>query len=176
MFNEISIWPENVSFSRFMITGFGLQFTANGLLYPFYFCKTHLQTDVKHTMFGKEKINPFFHLGKQIQTVTATNGIKGLYRGFLWSTLSGFPGLLIHVATYEMCKHQFSNYQANSSNDHNWNNNRNSNSQNISKNTIIPQRLIPFFSGIIAEIVACYAYVPSDVVSQKLQLSSKRTS
>eukprot|EP01083_Nonionella_stella_P313618 1126625_1 len=98
-----NLWPSNISLPRFLFTGAILEIIGNGILYPFYFCKTHLQTNT-NPLTGHG--NPFVHLVKQAQSVVTENGIRGLYRGYLWSTFGSFPGIIVHVAVYTMAKYQ----------------------------------------------------------------------
>lgn len=72
-----------------------------------------------------------------------------------------------------MAKHQFNYNELNSS--HNlFSSNNNDNSiqtMDRSSSSIIPQRLIPLISGLVAESVAVLFYVPQEVIAQRLQLA-----
>jgi len=189
--SDSGLWPENVSATKFLVTGAMLEFIGNGILYPFYFCKTHLQTNTNPL---SSHGNPFVHLIKQAQHITEQNGVRGLYRGYLWSTLGTFPGIILHIAAYTMAKHKLSYNELDSShslfssstadsymqledhpgymNSHS-HNNTNESSSTPSSQQLIPQSLIPLVSGLLAESAAVLAYVPQEVVAQRLQLSPR---
>lgn len=134
--------------------------------------------------------NPFTELWNQGANTVRNFGIRGLYRGFTWSTLSATPGIVSHIAIYAAMKYKFGyiehdsfensgnfNNSYNHDNSDNINNNINNISNNNSKSkTLIPNSLIPMISGLIAESVAVMAYVPSDVVTQHLMLSTVKES
>ena len=166
-----------------------------------YFCKTHLQTNT-NPLTGHG--NPFIHLIKQAQAITAESGIRGLseycieinrnfnsfiiicvgkciglYRGYLWSTLGSFPGIITHVSVYTTAKYQLSYNELNSTHnlfshsmDTDKDSIKDSNIEHLNESPI-PQSLIPLVSGLIAESVAVFAYVPQEVVAQRLQLAPK---
>ncbi len=78
---------------------------------------------------------------------------KGLYRGFVFSTLAVFPGIISHVSIYTSCKHQFSKISP--------------------ENTFLHTSVFPLISGMLAETIAVLCYVPEEVVLQRLQLSPR---
>eukprot|EP00485_Elphidium_margaritaceum_P002103 CAMPEP_0202701692 /NCGR_PEP_ID=MMETSP1385-20130828/14764_1 /ASSEMBLY_ACC=CAM_ASM_000861 /TAXON_ID=933848 /ORGANISM="Elphidium margaritaceum" /LENGTH=270 /DNA_ID=CAMNT_0049359169 /DNA_START=123 /DNA_END=932 /DNA_ORIENTATION=+ len=157
-----SLWPEDVSPTRFVSVGLVLEFIGNGVLYPFYFCKTHLATNVHHSGHG----NPFIHLVKQAEYIVAENGWRGLYRGYLWSTMGSFPGIIMHIGAYTTAKHYLGYVEpvpVATANTH----------ATLAGKSVVPQPLIPLVSGLVAESVAVLAYVPQEVVAQRLQLAPK---
>ena len=97
----------------------------------------------------------------------------GLYRGYLWSTLGSFPGIITHVSVYTMAKYQLSYNELNTSHNlfsHSMDYSESSETKQLQQKanqTSIPQFLIPLISGLIAESVAVVAYVPQEVVSQR---------
>eukprot|EP01084_Bolivina_argentea_P006272 11899_1 len=169
-----NLWPENVSATRFLLSGAILEFVGNGILYPFYYCKTHLQTNI-NPLTGHG--NPFVHLIKQAQAITAQNGIKGLYRGYLWSTCGSFPGIIIHISVYTSAKYQLSYDELNVTHNlfsHSMNHKSdNSDTQHVHRSPY--NSLIPMISGLIAETCAVLCFVPQEVVAQRLQLSPTDT-
>ena len=97
----------------------------------------------------------------------------GLYRGYLWSTMGSFPGIITHVSVYTMAKYQLSYNELNTSHNlfsHSMDYSETSETKQLQQKanqTSIPQFLIPLISGLIAESVAVVAYVPQEVVSQR---------
>ncbi|ETO16951.1 hypothetical protein RFI_20387, partial [Reticulomyxa filosa] len=152
-------WPPDISLPKFLFNGVWMEFMVNGVLYPFYYCKTHLQTNV-----GELSGNALKDLYHQTSTIVKEFGFKalfhhtnnnnkkkGLYRGYVFNTFAVFPGIFAHVGVYTMCKHKFSEL-------------------NMS-NPIWHNTIFPFVSGLVAETVSVFAYVPQEVVQQRYILS-----
>eukprot|EP01084_Bolivina_argentea_P006273 11900_1 len=173
MSNLKSLWPENVSATRFALSGLTLEFVGNGMIYPFYYLATHMQTNTA-PLIGHG--NPFVHLRKQAQSVTSQHGIRGLYRGYLWSTLASFPGMLVHIGVYTAAKNQLSyNELSTTHNLFSHSTNHNSDTSDTQSQWSLYNSLIPMISGLIAETAAVVIYVPAEVVEQRIQLAPMNT-
>lgn len=78
-----------------------------------------------------------------------TEGARGLYKGLLPASLGSVPGVSMYFTSYEMCK-KFMN-----------------------STTAVPNYLVNFASGFVAEAVSCIFWVPTDVLKERAQALSR---
>merc|ERR1719347_103538 len=111
-------------------------FTVRCFLYPLTLIRTRLQVQK-----GKEVYTGTFDAGRKI---VQTEGVRGLYRGFLVSTVQIVSGLC-YVSTYEWCRHILD--------EHN-----------------VTNKTKAFVSGGLASIATETFAVPLDVITQHMML------
>ena len=88
---------------------------------------------------------------------TAQNeGFFSLYRGFGAVIIGGTPGTMAYLCSYDWIKERTREQRIVSSK--------------------IPESLIHFSSGMLAEIIACLIYVPVDVIKERLQVQTQNQS
>jgi hypothetical protein len=85
-----------------------------------------------------------------------SEGIRGLYRGFGAVIVGGTPGTVVYLCSYDLAKQQLLSLRsergaANADDDF----------------------VVHFFSGMIAETIACIVYVPVDVVKERMQVQQR---
>jgi len=112
-------------------------FTVRCFLYPLTLIRTRLQVQK-----GKEVYTGTFDAGRKI---VQTEGVRGLYRGFLVSTVQIVSGLC-YVTTYESVRHT------------------------LERNHITNNKVKSFVGGCCASIVGQTIIVPFDVITQHIML------
>lgn len=111
---------------------------VRGLLYPFGLVKTRLQVQRSRTVYHGT-FDAFLK-------ITKSEGVRGLYRGFLVSNLFVFPQV-VYIGTYETVR------------------------QVLAENTPAQdQRLRSFVAGGCASLASQTLVVPIDIVTQHLQM------
>lgn len=86
-----------------------------------------------------------------LRRTARTEGIRGLYRGFGAVIVGGTPGTVLYLCTYEIAKAR------------------------LSPNGGDSDFAAHFWSGMIAETVACIIYVPVDVIKERMQVQHTST-
>jgi len=112
-------------------------FTVRCFLYPLTLIRTRLQVQK-----GKEVYTGTFDAGRKI---VQSEGVRGLYRGFLVSTVQIVSGLC-YVTTYESVRHT------------------------LERNNIRNNKVKSFVGGCCASIVGQTIIVPFDVITQHIML------
>ncbi|KAM3135864.1 hypothetical protein pb186bvf_011993 [Paramecium bursaria] len=104
--------------------------------------------------------NQFALKGGQIygtaKMTIASEGIKGLYKGFLISMLVTGPGYSLYLTSYEFYKFQL-------------------NKRNVNIYILYEQNwenMNSFISGMLAEATSCLLWLPQDVIKERLQVQS----
>ena len=87
---------------------------------------------------------------------TQKEGFFSLYRGFGAVIVGGTPGTMAYLCSYEWIKERLQQKQKES--------------------MIIPESLIHFSAGMLAETIACLIYVPVDVIKERLQVQAQNQS
>uniref|UniRef100_A0A7S1VGQ1 Mitochondrial carrier protein n=1 Tax=Grammatophora oceanica TaxID=210454 RepID=A0A7S1VGQ1_9STRA len=79
------------------------------------------------------------------RTTLATEGFRGLYRGFGTVLIGGTPGTMLYLCSYDFIKQSAQNNE---------------------------EFYVHFSAGMLAEAIACVVYVPVDVIKERLQVQS----
>lgn len=81
-------------------------------------------------------------------------GILALYGGFGAIVIGGTPGTMLYLCSYDVCKDYLSKLGSSADN----------------HRSSMPDFSVHFISGMVAETVACFVYVPVDVIKERLQV------
>eukprot|EP00934_Nitzschia_sp_Nitz4_P004058 Nitzschia sp. Nitz4//scaffold13_size275219//56687//57844//NITZ4_000851-RA/size275219-exonerate_protein2genome-gene-0.43-mRNA-1//-1//CDS//3329535945//4048//frame0 len=88
-----------------------------------------------------------------LRRTIATEGIRGLYRGFSTVIVGGTPGTIIYLCSYDIFKERIAAL-----------------TDPDQTNASDASFAVHFASGLSAEAVACLIYVPVDVIKERLQV------
>ncbi len=110
---------------------------------------THPLDTAKARLQAPISVHPPYSGVKDVLLRTYTSeGVLPLYRGFSAVVVGGTPGTMAYLCGYEWVKNQFEKRD----------------------NVKIPEFVIHFSSGMLAETFACIIYVPVDVIKERLQV------
>lgn len=145
---ESTIYPHSITWNEmnlFQFTLYGLVYITctDFLLYPADLLTTRLQADKFNTQKGS-------HAFRLAMNIIKRDGIFGLYRGFIPATIGSFPGQFSYYITYEWVNEQLLKYSNPS-------------------HGLLHGLMSHCISGLAAEAVSGLVYVPTDIISQRLQ-------
>jgi hypothetical protein len=106
-----------------------------------------------------------------------TEGIRGLYRGFGAILVGGTPGTMLYLCSYEVIKHRLTDWWEATTGVGRYSTNtlpQESDKQNQRSSSGDEYFLVHFFSGMLAETIACVVYVPVDVIKERLQVQQRQ--
>jgi len=110
-------------------------------VHPLDTCKARLQ--VQTSASGATAYRGMLHAARQI---LATEGWRGLYRGYTMAAAGSIPGTAMYLGGYEVLKHRLAAV--------------------FGKDSFLTH----FTAGFGAETVSCLVWVPVDVVKERLQV------
>ena len=148
-------WSE-VSLPRFCFWMGLFSITENALFYPFWLVKTREQSD------RSTNYSPLAFARKHIAGVLRKEGPRGLYRGFVASSVISLPAYGIYSGVYTWAKEQLG-YGAHS-------NPSSPAASFAARHPVLVSYAAPFVAGLVADVASILLYVPGDVISQRLQL------
>jgi hypothetical protein len=131
-----------------MIAGAAAGAAARVPLHPIDTCKAKLQVQVRTVAAAKAA--PFSSLPAALLSVGRTEGLRGLYRGFVGSVIGAVPAACLYFTVYEATKKQLQSHPT----------------------VAAMPSLTHFVGGFAAESVSCVLWVPIDVVKERLQVQS----
>ncbi len=97
-------------------------------------------------------------------------GISSLYRGFGAIVVGGTPGTMTYLCSYEWIKNRLTTKTTTPGHSHD--NDATNNDDN--SNSALPDFVVHFTAGMLAETIACIIYVPVDVIKERLQVQQKQ--
>ena len=140
---EVSVAWKDTSFPHLMMYGSALYVVEQSMMYPSELLKTRLQIDTRPgTKLWREMGALFNHILK-------VEGMRGLYRGFQFSTLGGIPPQLICLVIYNWCKEKVEMLGGKWCND---------------------LGIAPLIAGGLSEGITAVFWVPIDIIVQRLQI------
>jgi len=111
--------------------------------------KARLQVAGSRAKFGRTAVDV-------LRRTLETEGVRGLYRGFGAVAVVGTPAGCLYLTTYDV----LAEHAAPLARD----------------GLVVPEPVVHFACGVVAEAVACLLYVPVDVVKERAQVVSARPS
>lgn len=122
-------------------------FSTDALLYPSDLITTRLQNDR-----GINGAN--YKIRRMFSSIYKSEGVRGLYRGFWPYCLASLPSQYVHFFSYEWFNELFSKVP-------------------VGCCDSSPSGLTRFSAGFVSEILSGAVYLPSEIVSQRLQVQAK---
>jgi len=139
---------ENISPLRFFFFASCGSFLESFFLYPIKLCKTRLQVE----RGGDVR---FFHdLPKMFRQVKRQDGLRGLWKGYLWWQIVGLPSELVYFGAYNFTRTLLHTKVMKAPSD------------------TPPSTLICMTAGVVADVTSTLLWVPVDVVTQRLMIQS----
>ncbi|KAI9136695.1 mitochondrial carrier domain-containing protein [Paraphysoderma sedebokerense] len=148
-----SIRWEELNTTAYAIYGSLFIFTVDTLLYPLEVVKTRMQADRVTSNSG---------IFRMLKRIMKNEGPRKLFTGIFPAVVGSFPGQASYYSTYEFTHHLYGKSLACKLENY-----------GLPKTSIIEEFLAHSFAGATAEMVAAIFYVPSDMVSQRLQTQPK---
>lgn len=104
-----------------------------------------------------------------------TEGLRGLYRGFGIILVGGTPGTMLYLCSYDAIKRRLTNWWETTAFNFSSSKDQGITSSNRSSSSSGDEYfMVHFFSGMLAETIACVIYVPVDVIKERLQVQQRQ--
>ena len=146
-------WHE-VSLPRFILWMSLFSIAENALFYPFYLLKTREQAD------RSANYNALESASRHLRGALAKGGIRGVYKGFVSSSVVTLPAYGVYSGVYTWAKEQIGLTH----------NSTTSPDSFAARHPVLLSYAAPFVAGLVADIASISLYVPGDVIVQRLQL------
>eukprot|EP00808_Paulinella_micropora_P000676 g43949.t1 len=137
---------DDMNIPRFLGAAGAVAMAENVLAHPFWVLKTLEQLDTSNKTLTTATFDNMTRLYK-------SKGIRSLFRGFWFCTLSFLPSYAIYLVVYHKVKHLLYNEDTKSFISH------------------LPEDTGPFFGGLLADLATVPFYVPCDIVAQQMLLA-----
>ena len=154
-------WSD-VSLTRFCFWMGLFSVAENFLFYPFYLLKTREQTD------RSSAYRPLDFAKHHVRQIIRKEGPKGLYRGFVASSLVSLPAYGVYSGSYTWAKELLGYHSQLSSPDPSALDP--SSSSFAARHPVFISYAAPFLAGLVADVASIALYVPGDVIVQRLQV------
>ena len=104
---------------------------------------------------------------KEVSSILKRDGIRGLYRGMLYATMTQFPTQALFLSTYNIMKTHMDIARKNKE----AGGERNNAIQSMF--ALVPATVAPVIAGASAECTSMLVWVPQDVVTQNIQVHNR---
>lgn len=157
--------PENVGWALLQPGAYAFYSTMLGvaqetLTYPLDVIKTRQQHDVSpRTRSGRDIFRELWH----------TEGVRGLYRGYLANSVGSWPGQVVYFGGYEFCKHTLGQLTGLPTED-----SEDVQGTGSSPRDSLRRAFVSLTSGCLAETIALLIHQPADVISQRQMVATYR--
>jgi hypothetical protein len=157
--------PENVGWALLQPGAYAFYSTMLGvaqetLMYPLDVIKTRQQHDVSpRTRPGRDIFRELWH----------TEGVRGLYRGYLANSVGSWPGQVVYFGGYEFCKHTLGQLTGLPTED-----SEDVQGTGSSPRDSLRRAFVSLTSGCVAETVALLIHQPADIISQRQMVATYR--